>query len=118
MPVATQLVGFILLMIGAGAFLASGLEFTALIPAFFGVLLLGAGALAQKDAARRKQAMHAAALIALVAVLATAPTALGAGAMGDASDMAQIEAVLTAVLCLAYLAASVRSFVAARKARG
>lgn len=117
MPVVTQLVGFILMMIGAGSFLASGMEITALIPAVFGVALLAAGLLADKDEAKRRHAMHAALLVALVGVLATAPTALGVGAMDDASDMAKIEAALTAVLCLLYLAWGVRSFVTARRAR-
>lgn len=117
MPIVTQLAGFILLMIGAGSFLASGMEITALIPAVFGAALLAAGLVAEKDEAKRKHAMHAALLVALVGVAATAPTALGVGAMDDASDMAKIEAALTALLCLVYLAWGVRSFMAARRAR-
>lgn len=117
MPVVTQLVGFILLMIGAGSFLASGMEITALIPAVFGGALLAAGLVADKDEAKRRHAIHAALVVALVGVAATAPTALGVGAMDDASDMAKIEAALTAVLCLLYLAWGVRSFLTARRGR-
>lgn len=118
MPLATQLAGFVLLMIGIGSFLATGSEeFTALIPAVFGAVLLGAGVLAEKDPAKRRHAMHGALLVALLGLLATAPTAFGLGAMDDASDMAVIESWLTVVVCLVYLAAGVRSFVHARRAR-
>ena len=119
MPLITQLAGFILVIIGVGSFLTSGSEeFTALIPALFGELLWGAGTLAEKAAGRRRHAMHAAMAVALLGLLATAPTALGVGAMGDASDLATIEAWLTVIVCLIYLGAGVRSFAAARRARG
>lgn len=118
MPIATQLAGFVLTMIGIGTFLATGAEeFTALLPAVFGVALWGAGFLAERDQAKRKAAMHAAVLVALLGLVATAPTALGVGAMGDASDAARIESWLTVVVCAVYLVAGVRSFVVARRAR-
>ena len=122
MPIVTQLAGFILLMIGAGAFLASGMdaggmEITALIPAVFGAALLGAGMLAEKDEGKRRHALHAALVVALLGVAGTLPMALGSGGMRDASDMARIEAALTALVCLMYLGAGIRSFAAARRAR-
>jgi hypothetical protein len=118
MAMVTQLVGFILLVIGAGTWLYVGMgEFTALIPAVLGLLLLLAGTLAERREAVRRHAMHAALLVALLGLLGTAPTALGTGAMGDASDTARIEAVLTAIALGAYLALGVRSFVGARRRR-
>lgn len=114
----TQLVGFILLVIGAGTWLyVEFSDITALIPAFIGLLLLAAGRLAERNERMRMHAMHVALLIALLGLAGTAPTALGVGAMGDASDTATIEAALTAVALLVYLAFGVRSFVQARRRR-
>lgn len=117
MPTVTKLVGFVLLMIATGSFLASGLEFTALIPAVFGVPILLAGVIAERHEDKRMHAIHASLVVALLGFAALTPTALGLGAMGDASDMAKIEALLSAVVLLAYIAFGVRSFIAARKAR-
>lgn len=114
----TQLVGFILLVIGAGTWLYTGLsEVTALIPAVLGLVLLAAGTLAERNEALRMHAMHVALLVALLGLGGTVPTALGTGTMGDAGDTAQIEAVLTAVLLVVYLLIGVRSFVVARRRR-
>lgn len=118
MALVTQLVGFILLVIGTGTWLYVGLaEVTALIPAVLGLVLLAAGYLAERREALRMHAMHAALLVALLGLIGTAPTALGDGAMGGASETAQIEAVLTAIALLAYLGIGVRSFVVARRRR-
>lgn len=118
MPIATQLAGFVLTMIGVGTFLATGAEeLTALIPALLGVALWGTGFVAERDESKRKHAMHAAMLVALLGALATAPTALGVGAMGDAGEAARIESWLTVIVCLVYLAGGVRSFAAARRSR-
>jgi hypothetical protein len=116
-PVVTQLVGFVLLVIGIGTWLATGFEsLTALIPAFFGLPILLLGLVAERREAARKHAMHGALLLALIALLATAPIALDIGPMGDASDAAVIESWLTAIVALVYLVVGVRSFVAARRA--
>lgn len=116
MSVVTQLVGFILLMLGIGTWLATGAEeFTALIPAFLGLPILLLGILADRNERARKHALHTALLLALIGLAGTLPTALGIGAMGDANDAAVIESLLTAVVCAVYLVAGVRSFVAARR---
>lgn len=116
MPVVTQLVGFVLLVVGVGGWLGTGQEsMTALIPAVFGLPILLLGMLAERREAARRNAMHAALAIALLALLATAPVALGLGAMADASDAAVIQSWLTMAATLAYLVAGVRSFIVARR---
>ena len=94
---------------------------TALIPAAFGILLLMCGTLGLQTE-WRKHAMHVAAAIALLGALAS----LGRMAMKigpwisgdpDVNSRAMIFLVLMGLLCVAYVGLSIRSFIAARKAR-
>lgn len=91
---------------------------TALIPAVFGLLLLICGTLGL-DERLRKHALHAAAAIGLVGFLA-AGGRLGSK-MGDVLSgnisRPMWFIILMAVLCLAYVVLSVRSFIQARRAR-
>lgn len=91
---------------------------TALIPSAFGLLLLICGTLGL-DERMRKHAMHAAAGVALLGFLA-AGGRLGSK-FGDifAGNISRpmLFIILMALLCLAYVLLSVRSFIAARKAR-
>lgn len=94
---------------------------TALIPAAVGVLLLLCGTLAYLNDDMRKHAMHAAATLGLLGGLA----GLGRGLMtigalaGDDPKMqrATIVTLVMGILCLVYVILSIRSFIAARKAR-
>ena len=94
---------------------------TALIPAGVGILLLICGTLGiQKD--WRKHAMHAAAAIGLLGfILAFGRVCMKIGPWlsGDESvnQRAMIFISLMAVVCLAYVGFSVRSFITARRAR-
>lgn len=96
----------------------SGRSKTALIPSVVGLLLLICGTLGL-DERMRKHAMHGAAGVALLGFLA-AGVRLGSK-LGDifAGNISRpmMFIILMAVLCLAYVLLSVRSFIAARKAR-
>lgn len=93
---------------------------TALIPALFGVPLLMCGTLAYLENLR-KHAMHVAATVALLGGLLAAGRGLSkVGALFGEDPVAQratTMVLIMAVLCLAYVGLSVRSFIAARKAR-
>jgi hypothetical protein len=99
----------------------SGSNKTALIPSIAGVLLLIGGTFGLKKE-WRKHAMHAAAAIGLLGfILAFGRVCMKIGPWlsGDESvnQRAMIFISLMAVVCLLYVGFSVRSFIAARRAR-
>jgi len=91
---------------------------TALIPAVFGVLLLGCGLAALQDS-WRKHAMHVAAALGLLGALA----ASGRGVMAllklaggaDVNKIALGSVLLMAAICWLLVALCVNSFIAARR---
>ena len=94
---------------------------TALIPAAIGMLLVICGTLGLQSG-WRKHAMHAAATVALLGALACIVRLgmkLPAWLSGDegVNSRAMIFLILMGILCLAYVGISIRSFIAARKAR-
>lgn len=108
----------LLLLTGVGGYAAFRTP-TALIPVGFGLLLGLCGLLARKESLRR-HAMHAAAGVALLGFLPSAPGLLGIPDLlaGEAARPAAVVLrSVMAVLCLGFLVAAVRSFVAARRAR-
>jgi hypothetical protein len=110
--------GALLVVTGIGGFAAYGTP-TALIPLGFGVLLGLCGLVARKEHLRR-HAMHAAAAVALLGFLPSVPGLLGIPDLlaGQAARPAAVVLrSVMALLCLAFLVAAVRSFVAARRAR-
>lgn len=117
MPATTRLIGFLLIVLGIGSYLLTGqTSVTALIPAFFGAVLLVLALVARAEAAR-KHAMHAAvaiALIGLLAALARAVPALARGELGRAAVQSQLA---MAALLAVHVALGVKSFIDARRAR-
>lgn len=109
---------FAFVLLGVGAFVATGMEHkTALIPAVFGILLVGAGALSIKHL---KHGGHAAALIGLLGFLGTSKSLwkigqLYSGAL-ERPTAVMVQAAF-AILCFAFLVLCVQSFIEARKAR-
>jgi hypothetical protein len=113
--------GVALIALGLGGYFATGAQSpTALIPAAAGLLLVGFGLLA-RNPRMRMHAMHGAALVGVLGL---------AGSIGGVSKVAKLLAGETiarpaaaisrsimALLCLAFVALTVRSFVAARIAR-
>jgi hypothetical protein len=121
MPTVTTLVGALLTLLGLGGYAGSGqASKTALIPAGFGVALVALG-LAGRAEGLRPHAMHGAAAIGLLGVLGSAcglPAALrlARGEQVARPAAAAAQAAMFA-LCLSYVGVSVRSFIAARRAR-
>lgn len=117
--------GFLLIVVGVvGYFATDRVSLTALIPAAFGLVILLLGALGQAKEDLNKHAMHAALVVALLGFLGTV-TALPdliAVFQGNEEAIANRAATMsrsvTAVISLAFIIQGIRSFIAARKARG
>jgi hypothetical protein len=119
MPYVTIVLGSLLIAIGVGFYFGTGAtSVTALIPAFLGVPIEIAGAMALREG-WRKHAMHAAVLLALLGFLGSARGLLQLPALLTGAELARPAAIvaqsLTALLCLFFVALAVRSFVQARR---
>ncbi len=111
-------IGSLLVLTGLGGFAAYGSP-TALIPLGFGVVL-GACGLVARNEKLRKHAMHAAAAVALLGFVPSVSGLLGIPGLlaGEAARPAAVVLrSVMALLCLVFLVAAVRSFVAARRSR-
>jgi uncharacterized membrane protein HdeD (DUF308 family) len=113
MPKLTLVFAALLITLGLGAFLISGSR-TALLPAYFGVVLAILGGLALAFQGGRRHLMHVGAVVALLGALAPA-AALGIRA-AQMSPLALAVNIGMLVLCGGLLALMVRSFIAARRA--
>lgn len=118
----TIVFGVLLVLLGVGAFVITGAEHkTALIPAYFGVVLAALGALAAAKPGIRMHVMHGAVLIGILGFAGSVPGAVKllkwAGGTEPARPAAVIAQTIMAVLMVAYVALCVKSFIAARKAR-
>lgn len=120
MPTTATLCGAILIVIGLAGYVVGMMgdraSATALIPAFIGLLLAVLGLVSQAKENLRKHLMHAAVLVALLGFIATAGRLLS-----RLSEISLSPAVLsqaaTALVCLAFVILSIRSFAAARRER-
>jgi hypothetical protein len=118
MPLTSIYSGSLLILVGIIGY-GYGLttekaSITALIPAFFGILLVIFGLLANSKENLRKHLMHAAVLVALVGFLASAGRLVSK--FNDITlSMAFISQILMALICLIFVILSVNSFIAARK---
>lgn len=112
MPLLTFLFGLLMIVAGALFFIITGQEhYTSLIPAAFGVLLIGCAGAALR-AKWRMHAMHAAVLLAILVVLVSIIP------LTHPSTWPKIiEPLLTIVLGVVYIVMCVQSFFAARRAR-
>jgi hypothetical protein len=117
MPGTTRLFGLILIVLGVASYLLTGrASVTALIPAFFGAVLVICALIARNESVR-KHAMHAAVAIGLLGALASLARGVPAALAGDAMRPAVLSQLIMGVLLLVYVALGVQSFIAARKAR-
>ena len=117
MPATTRLFGLILIVLGIASYTMTGrTSLTAMIPAFFGAVLVVCALVARNEAAR-KHAMHAAVALGLLGALAALGRGLPAAFAGGASRPAVLSQLVMGVLLLIYVALGVQSFIAARKAR-
>jgi hypothetical protein len=120
----TVLFALALILLGVAVFVATGSHApTALIPAYFGVVLGVLGLLARtEDSKRRMLWMHIAVTVGLLGFVFP-----GGRAAGDLVKLMHGQAVLRpvamqeelamAAICLVYVLLCVRSFIAARRAR-
>ena len=114
--------GILLVILGFSSyFLTGAASATALIPSFFGFAFIGLGLLGKKSEPMRKHAMHGALLLAVLGLggsfggLINIIGAIG-GTMPERLEASIAQAVM-AVICILFLIAGVRSFIAARKSR-
>ena len=110
--------GLVLIVLGVGFYFGTGQpSWTALIPAFFGLVLVVLGLLARQDRLR-KHVMHAAAAIGLIGVVIPLVRLWPAITTGEVkSQAAAIELGLMAGICLLFVVLCVRSFIVARRSR-
>jgi hypothetical protein len=113
--------GTALVLLGIGGYFGTGAEHpTALIPAAAGILLIVFGLLA-RNPKLRMHAMHGAALIGLLGFFGSVSGVLQLVKLiaGDTivRPTAAVSRSIMAVLCLAFVVLTVRSFVAVRIAR-
>ena len=120
MPNNTLIFSILYIALGLAAFFLTGaVHKTALIPSYFGIVLLALGLLGQKENLR-KHVMHAALVVVLLALLGTARSLLKLPSAFDGTaerPFAIYAQAATAVLSIAYLALGIRSFIQARRSR-
>jgi uncharacterized membrane protein len=118
MPGTTRLFGLILIALGIFSYVGTGrTSVTALIPAFFGAVLLVCAIVARASEGARKHAMHAAVAVGMVGLLGALARALPAALRGEVSRPAVVAQLVMGALLLIYVALGVRSFVEARRGR-
>lgn len=123
MPMLTQLFGALLTVLGVVLYaLATPNEetgrksITALIPAFWGLALVVLGQLAEKEK-WRMHAMHGAALLGVLGLIMPLVMALPKLFGGEELNLARSGQLLMALLCGAFTALCVKSFIDARRRR-
>lgn len=120
MPKLSIIFGSLLVLIGVigyGYGMSTGhASVTALIPAFFGIVIAICGVISQSNEGLRKHLMHVAITLALIGFLMTAGRLIM-----KMSELAMTAAVISqvamAVVCLLLVILGVRSFIDARKNR-
>lgn len=119
MTQTTRLVGIGLALLGVVSYVATGrTSVTALIPAFFGIALVGLAWLGRNEPMRR-HAMHAAMVVALLGIGGTASRLVPGITSGtlDLGRPAVWAQIATVVLLAWYLGQGIKSFRDARRAR-
>jgi uncharacterized membrane protein (UPF0136 family) len=123
MAKATIGFGILLIVVGSWGFFATGSQHpTALIPAYFGLVLFWSGVLAIKPE-RRALWMHIAVTAGLLGFLGAAVQAIREYVAAHGAPLAETAAVAVryqtamAGICLAFVLLCVRSFIAARRGR-
>ena len=121
MPRITMAYAVALMLLGVIGYLATGMvSVTALIPMYFGLPVM-AVSIGAKHPARRKHAMHIAAILGLLGFLGSARglggffTLIGGGEV--ARPGAVVSQTIMAILSLIFVLLCVKSFIDARKNR-
>ncbi len=119
----TRITGVVLIVLGAVYFFMTGASHpTALIPAFFGIVLWLCGLLANTPDTKRVMLwMHIAVTIGLVGFLFPGFRALrsllGSAVLTPVKQTAAIESLIMAAICGVFTVLCVRNFLANRRAR-
>jgi hypothetical protein len=113
--------GLALILVGLVGYIGTETtSLTALIPAAFGFVLIALGIMARNEKLR-KHAMHGAAVIGLLGFFGSASGIMQALAMLRGETVERPEAAIArtvmALICLAFVALTVKSFAAARRAK-
>lgn len=122
MPKLSITLGIILIILGMGSYIITGAaSATALIPAFFGVVFGALGMLGNRSESMRKHAMHGALILAILGLAGSFGGLISLfGAIGGnmpERPSAAIAQGIMAILLIGFLAAGIKSFIDARKAR-
>lgn len=112
--------GLSLILVGIAGYvwgmMGNNASITALIPAFFGILIAIFGALAQSKESLRKHFMHAALLVGLIGFIV--PTArLLMNVSKISLSPAVISQAAMALICLLFVVIGLQSFFNARRSR-
>ena len=100
-------------LIGYGYGLSEGAaSVTALIPAFFGIVIMACGHFGNAEG-RRKLMMHIAVTVALLGFIAALGAIFRKG-MPETIGVGTLSQIAMAVICLLFVVLGVRSFIAAR----
>ena len=119
----TRITGIVLIVLGIVYFVMTGSTHkTALIPTWFGVVLLVCGVLANSTDTKKVMLwMHIAVTVGLLGCLFPGFRAVrafaGSAALTTAKQTAATESLIMAVICGVFTALCVRNFVANRRAR-
>lgn len=110
--------GILLILIGVVGYIAGYVDgrasVTALIPAFFGIVLAALGWGAKAKESLRKHLMHAAILVGLIGFII--PTGRLVSRLGELTPtMANISQFAMALVCLLFVVLGIRSFIEARR---
>lgn len=118
MPSTAIACGTLLVLIGilgyVNGVMTNHASVTALIPAFFGIVLILLGVFARMREGLRRHLMHAAVIVALLGFLATAGRLLSK--MSELTySAAVVSQVSMALVCLLFVILAVKSFIDARR---
>lgn len=120
MPFITVIFGGLLIIIGIAGYLYGMMNdkasITAMIPAFFGIVLTGLGVAAGGMESLRKHLMHVAVVIGLLGFILPLGRLLP-NITGLTMSAAVISQIAMSVVCLVFVILAVRSFIAARANR-
>jgi hypothetical protein len=120
MPTTAILFGAILIVIGVVGYVIGVMDgkasVTALIPAFFGIVLAALGLISRAKEGLRKHLMHVAVVVALLGFIATAGRLISKMSELTASPAVIAQASM-AIICLAFVLLGIRSFAVARRNR-
>ncbi len=112
--------GLALILVGIAGYvwgmLGDRASVTALIPAFFGIVIALLGAFAKSNESLRKHLMHGALLVALIGFIVPAYRLLSMGS-GLSLSPAVVSQAAMALLCLIFLVLGIQSFVNARRSQ-